>query len=68
MRNGNQKRGVVHYHMIIVLTVPMRNGNMITFFAIASQSVCVLTVPMRNGNKVELPQLEETVNQFLPYL
>jgi len=34
-----------------VLTVPMRNGNSISFVTVPSGFVGVLTVPMRNGNR-----------------
>ena len=36
-----------------VLTVPMRNGNIIPIFMKCFYTVHVLTVPMRNGNRSE---------------
>ncbi len=45
----------------------MRNGNVLLVVLLWYGKI-VLTVPMRNGNRIELPQLEDVVNQFLPYL
>jgi len=41
---------VVLERKLIVLTVPMRNGNL-AYGEKAEEQAIVLTVPMRNGNK-----------------
>jgi len=68
MRNGNyhilQK---VHLQAHLVLTVPMRNGNLIHAVVVVGQNL-VLTVPMRNGNNYETFGAGMVLLEFLPYL
>ena len=55
-----------HSPIFQVLTVPMRNGNYISY-SCAPLPTIVLTVPMRNGNYISIFHLYHKI-PFLPYL
>jgi len=52
----------------LVLTVPMRNGNIWNWTANTPKNQSVLTVPMRNGNELFSSPLSPPFFWFLPYL
>jgi len=59
---------LLSYHLgLLVLTVPMRNGNNIRKTLKKWEKLRVLTVPMRNGNQ-DTQMLEKSKTRFLPYL
>jgi len=55
------------YIATLVLTVPMRNGN-ITDCSNSPRYCLVLTVPMRNGNSISTIMYANASDTFLPYL
>ena len=68
MRNGNTASQFKEYNgMKRVLTVPMRNGNLV-LRKFLCQFLCVLTVPMRNGNRDWVSEEDIDAFRFLPYL
>ena len=50
MRNGNQKRGVVHFHMILLFLPYLWGMETLFSLELGDAILTVLTVPMRNGN------------------